>query len=270
MIYRHVQGVDVPALGLGTWLLRGAACREAIRDALEIGYRHVDTAQAYENEGAVGQGWTDAGFARDEVFITTKLQMNTTARKSVRDSVERSLEALRSEYVDLLLIHWPPTRGDVDEALDAMAALREEGKARLIGVSNFPSRLWLHAIDRAPVSINQVEYHPYLGQTRLLEVAREHDQLLTAYSPIAKGSVLRDPVLREIGEEHGKSPVQVALRWLLQQDRVLAVPKAASAAHRRANLDLFDFELTQHELNRISALDEGRRLIDPAWGPDWD
>jgi 2,5-diketo-D-gluconate reductase B len=265
-----IQGIEVPKLGLGTWQLTGRACAEAVRDALELGYRHVDTARAYGNEAQVGRGLRRAGVDRGEIFLTTKAWYDRLRAGQVREQLEGSLRDLGSDYVDLLLVHWPNPGVPLTETLGAMAQLREEGKARHLGVSNFPSRLVSKALELAPIVCDQVEYHPYLGQPALLELARERDLMLTAYSPLAHGAVPRDPALREIGEAHGKSPAQVVLRWLLDQPQVAAVPKASSHEHRAANLDIYDFELSDAERGRIAGLQRGLRTADPGWAPEWD
>ena len=243
---------------------------QGVRDALELGYRHIDTARAYENEAEVGRGMADGGVPREEIFLTTKLAHSRLRADQVREQLERSLRALATGYVDLLLIHWPNPAVPLEETLGAMAELREQGMTRHIGVSNFPAALLREALELAPVIADQVEYHPYLGQSELLELARERDVMITAYSPLARGEVLDDPVLRGIGDAHGKTPGQVALRWLLDQPRVSAVPKASSHENRQANLEIFDFELSEGERGRIAGLERGGRTIDPSWAPAWD
>jgi 2,5-diketo-D-gluconate reductase B len=265
-----VQGVEVPKLGLGTWQLAGAACEEAVRDALELGYHHIDTASAYGNEAHVGQGLHDSGRNRDEVFLTTKLWHTQLDAIGVHDQIEQSLRDLRTDYVDLLLIHWPNREVPIEETLGAMLEARDAGRVRHIGVSNFPSTLLREALDHAPLLCDQVEYHPYLGQPAVLELARERDLMVTAYSPLAQGRTLREPLLREIAGAHGKSPSQVVLRWLLDQPQVAAVPKASSHEHRAANLDVFDFELSDDERGAIAGLRRQERTIDPSWAPSWD
>jgi 2,5-diketo-D-gluconate reductase B len=265
-----VQGVTIPKLGLGTSQITGSDCVEAVRDALEFGYDHVDTARAYGNEAQVGQGLHDSGRNRDEIFITTKLWYAELSAAGVHDQLERSLRDLRTEYVDLLLIHWPNRDVPLAQTLNAMVEAREAGRVRHLGVANFPSALLREALEHAPLLCDQVEYHPLLGQPHVLEVARERDLMVTAYSPLAQGEALRDPVIREIAQVHGRSPAQVVLRWLLDQPNVGAIPKASSREHRRSNLEVFDFELTDEERGRIAGLERGRRTIDPSWGPEWD
>ena len=265
-----VQGVTIPKLGFGTWQITGSDCVAAVRDALELGYDHIDTARAYGNEAQVGQGLHDSGRNREEIFLTTKLWFDDLSAVGVHDQLEHSLRDLRTEFVDLLLIHWPNPRFPIAETLGAMVEARDAGRVRHLGVSNFPSALLREALEHAPLICDQVEYHPFLGQPKVLELARGHDLMVTAYSPLARGAALRDPVLREIGEAHGKSPSQVALRWLLDQPNVAAIPKASSREHIAANIDVYDIELSDEERGRIAGLERGHRTADPSWAPDWD
>jgi 2,5-diketo-D-gluconate reductase B len=268
---KEIQGTEVPALGLGTWMLEGRECREAVRDALEIGYRHLDTAQAYGNEEEVGRGLADSGVPRDEVWLTTKLWLENLDHDKAIESARGSLRRLGTDYVDLLLIHWPPTSDlPIAEPLRAMRRLQGDGLVRHIGVSNFPPSLLDQALDEAEIFCEQVEYHPFLAQDPLLQACEEWDLLLTAYSPLARGEVLEDETLREIGRRHGKGPAQVTLRWLLQQEQVAAVPKAASAEHRRSNFEVFDFELSLDEMEAIHGLARGERIVDPEFAPRWE
>jgi 2,5-diketo-D-gluconate reductase B len=267
----EVHGVRVPALGFGTWQLEGRAGYDGVRDALELGYRHIDTAQIYGNEAEVGRAIADSDVDRDEVFLTTKVWRSRATAEDVRTSTETSLDTLGVDHVDLLLIHWPAEEvAPVEETVEALDRMREEGRTRLIGVSNHPTDLLRRAIDTAPVATDQVEYHPFLSQDKVKGVLDEHGLFLTAYSPIAQGEVLSDPTLREIAEEHGKTPVQITLRWLLQQGGVAAIPRSSRREHIAANLDVFDVELADDEVERIAGLARGQRLIDPGFGPDWD
>ncbi|WP_336329856.1 aldo/keto reductase [Haloarcula sp. CGMCC 1.2071] len=251
----QVQGTSVPALGLGTWQLTGQSCRETVETALDMGYRHIDTAQAYGNERQVGLGMDAAAVDREDVFLTTKLDGSNRDERSVRRSTRESLNKLGTDYLDLLLIHWPntPWMASLSETLGAMNDLVEEGLVRHIGVSNFSPSLLDKArdISSAPIFTDQVQYHPYWDQRKLLDYCRIHDVLLTAYSPLARGGVLDDPALVQIGNKYGKSPAQVALRWLVQQEGVAAIPKASSREHLEANMAVFDFELTDAEMERI-------------------
>lgn len=270
MLYQYVQGERVPALGFGTYKLTGAACREAVEHALDLGYRHLDTAAIYGNEDEVGAGWTASGVEREDFFLTTKVWYDRLDAEGIEQSAHESLRRLRTDYVDLLLVHWPSATVPLEETLDAMFRLHDAGKVRQVGVSNFPPALLRRACTHGPIFCNQVEYHPYLSQSELIAEAEEHDLLLTAYSPLAKGRVNDDPVIREIADYHGKMPAQVTLRWLMQQPGVAAIPKAASARHRADNFDVFDFSLSDEEVERIGGLAHGLRLSNPAWAPDWD
>jgi 2,5-diketo-D-gluconate reductase B len=265
-----VQGVTIPKLGFGTWQITGSDCVVAVRDALELGYDHIDTARAYGNEQQVGQGLHDSGRNRDEVFLTTKLWYDDLSAVGVHDQLERSLRDLRTEYVDLLLIHWPNPDVPLAETLGAMREAQEAGRVRHLGVANFPSALLAEALEHAPIICDQIEYHPYLGQPHVLALARERDLMVTAYSPLARGELLHDPVINEIAAAHDATPAQVVLRWLLDQPNVAAIPKAASREHRAANLAVFELELSDDERARIAGLERGRRTANPSWAPDWD
>jgi 2,5-diketo-D-gluconate reductase B len=271
MIYLDVQGTRVPALGLGTWRLRGEDGRHAIEAALAIGYRHLDTAREYDNEAEVGRALRASGVPREDVFLTTKVWHDDLKYRAALRAVDRSLHHLRTDYVDLLLVHWPSEAVELEETLDAFQEARARGKARLIGVSNFPPALLEQALALVPdLACDQVEYHPFLGQDALLEVVRAHGLFLTAYSPIARGRVVHERAIQEIAAVHGKSAVQVTLRWLLQQERVAAIPRASSPEHLRANFEVFDFALAGEEMAALSALARGERLVDPAFAPAWE
>lgn len=270
MEYENIARERVPALGLGTWELTGEDCRKAVPVALDLGYRHIDTAQVYGNEGEIGDALAASDVDRDQLWITTKIWNDRLAAAAVRSSTEESLRKLRTDHVDLLLVHWPVEFGRIAETLEAVTALREEGKTRFIGVSNFSPRQFERAAELAPVVCNQVEYHPFLGQGEVLDTARKHDAVVTAYSPLARGAVLDDPVLGEIARDHDRNPVQVTLRWLLDQPGVVAVPKATGREHLAANMAIFDFELSEAERRRIDRLARGERIIDPdGFGTDW-
>ncbi len=266
----EVQGTRVPRLGFGTWQITGADAEEAVRDALEIGYRQIDTARAYENEMEVGAGIASSGVDRSEIFLTTKIFPGEFEPDDFKAAVEESLRALRTDFVDLLLLHWPDPDVPLERTLGAMVELEDAGKIRNLGLSNFPSGMLSEALEHAQVFCDQVEYHPFLGQDRLLELARERDVLVTAYSPLAHGKVPGDPTLTEIGEAHGKTAGQVALRWLLDQPLVSPIPKASSHERRVENFEVFDFRLSDEERARIDALPKDQRTGDPDFAPDWD
>jgi diketogulonate reductase-like aldo/keto reductase len=265
-----VQGVDVPALGYGTFMLSGDDCQRGVEHALRVGYRHVDTAQMYENEDRVGAALAGSDVEREEVFLATKVANDAHARDDVIRTTEESLRRLRTGYIDLLLIHWPVEEVPLEETLSAMRQVRDQDKVRHIGVSNFPPSLVREGMQHATIFCDQVEMHPYLGQRAVRQMAAEHDFLLTAYSPLARGEVLEDQTVREIAEAHGASPAQVALRWCIEQDHVAAIPKATAPERIEENFRALDLELSADEIARIDALDRGERTIDPPWAPDWE
>ena len=241
-----------------------------MRDALEIGYRQIDTARAYENEQEVGAGIASSGVDRSEIFLTTKIFPGEFEPEAFRAAAEESLRALRTDYLDLLLLHWPDPEVPIERTLGAMMELQEAGKIRRLGLSNYPAEMLAEALEHAPVFCDQVEYHPFLGQDRLVELARERDLLITAYSPLAHGKVPGHPELTEIAEAHGKTAGQVALRWLLDQPNVSPIPKASSHERRVENFEVFDFQLSDDERARIDALPKDARTGDPDFAPDWD
>jgi 2,5-diketo-D-gluconate reductase B len=253
--HQNIKGEIVPSLGLGTYRLTGETCVEAVGRALSMGYRHVDTAQMYGNEAEVGRGIRDSGVDRGEVFLTTKVWPSDYEHDRVVSTTRESLKKLHTEYVDLLLMHWPGEGGvPLGETLGAMRELQEGGSVRHVGVSNFSPALTEEAAEHVGVFCNQVEYHVYRAQDALLDQARRMDHLLVAYRPLSRGNVEKDATLREIGEAHNKTAAQVALRWLVQQEKVSAIPKATGEDHLRANLDVFDFGLTNEEMGRVSSL----------------
>jgi len=254
MEYQTIKGEKVPSLGLGTYRLTGETCVQSVERALSMGYRHVDTAQMYDNEGEVGRGIEGAGVDRGKIFLTTKVWPSDFAYDRVIRKTRESLKKLRTDYVDLLLMHWPGEGVPLEETLGAMRELQEDGSVLHVGVSNFSPSLVREAAEHAEIFCNQVQYYPYRNQGALLEQAREMDYLLTAYTPLSRGGVQDDATLKDIGEAHGKTATQVALRWLLQQDKVSAIPKATSEEHLSENLDVFGFELSDEEMRSISTL----------------
>ncbi|HJL18558.1 MAG TPA: aldo/keto reductase [Sandaracinaceae bacterium LLY-WYZ-13_1] len=269
MEYVDVGGARIPKIGLGTWQLTGEACRDVVEKAIAAGYRHIDTAQMYENEAKVGAAIAASGVDRDALWVTTKLGLDQVSADAVGRSTHDSLRRLGLDYVDLLLIHWPSEEVPLRETLGAMQRLQETGEVRHLGVSNFTPSLLEEARELAPIVCNQVEYHPFLSQDALRTLCDRHELMLTAYSPLARGEVAKNETLRAIGERHGKSAVQVGLRWLTQQKNVAAIPKTSDPDHLKANLEIFDFELDADDANRIAKLARGERLIDPSWAPEW-
>jgi len=252
--YQTIKDEKVPSLGLGTYRLTGEACVRAVERALAMGYRHVDTAQMYGNEAEVGRGIEDSVVGRGEIFLTTKVWPSDFAHDRVISKTRESLTKLRTDHVDLLLMHWPGDGIALGETLGAMRELQEEGSVLHIGVSNFSPSLVEEATEHAEVFCNQVQYHPYRSQDDLLGQAKQMDHLLTAYTPLSRGGVQDDATLKEIGEAHGKTATQVALRWLVQQEKVCAIPKATGEDHLGENLEVFDFELSEEEMDRVFSL----------------
>ncbi len=267
----EAHGARIPTIGLGTMTLKEDVCVQAVKTALQIGYRHLDTAAFYGNETENGEGLRRSGIKREEVFICTKVRQGDLMPDAFAKVLEQSLANLKLPYVDLLLIHWPSTEVPLDWALGEFAKLRKQGKTRTIGVSNFPTALLRQALGIVDdLAANQVEYHPYLSQRPLLELMRERDLVLIAHSPLARGAVLDDPVLQEIAQRRKLSVAQVALRWIVQQERVVAIPGAQNVEQLRENLRVLDFKLTNDEMAAISALARGTRIVDPKHGPAWD
>jgi 2,5-diketo-D-gluconate reductase B len=278
MIFVDMQGRKVPAIGYGTWDIRGADCERAIPMAIELGYRHIDTAQSYDNEAEVGRGWVASGLPRGDLFITTKVarvvggDVTGNSAKHVAKGVEASLGKLRTDYVDLLLVHWPSPDVPMAETLEAVGRLKAAGKARAIGVSNFTVAHMREAmkLSKSPIACNQVEYHLLLSQKPVLAYAREHGIAVTAYCPIARGKLVGNPAVERVAKKHGKTVSQIGLRWLLEQPGVLAIPKAGSRPHAHENISIFDFALDADDRRALDALPGGGRLVNPGWAPKWD
>ncbi len=264
------HGMRMPRIGLGTWPMKGAECQAAVESALALGYRHVDTAEMYGNEDAVGAGIAAAGLPRADVFLTTKIWWDKPNGSAIRRAVDASLARLATPYVDLLLIHWPSPDLDLPDALRALAAIRAEGRAKAIGVSNFPPRLLQRAIaEGVELACLQVECHLLLDQSKLLGITRAAGMTLTAYSPLAKGENLDLPAVRQVAAKHGATLAQVALAWLLAHDGVAMVPKAASPARQKENLGALALRLDAADLAALAALPKDRRFVNPSFAPDW-
>lgn len=265
-------GLAMPKLGLGTWQMRGSACTKAVLDALALGYRHIDTAQMYGNEAAIGAALAQGGVARAALHLTSKVWPDNLAPAALRRSLEQSLRDLRTPHVDLYLIHWPTPAMELAPALEALVRAREEGLVRAVGVSNFPVALMRRAVEDlgAPIACNQVEYHVLLDQSRVLDYARRHGIAVTAYAPLARGRLEQEPVLQGIARRHGATVAQVALKWLLDQDGVAAIPKASRPENQQANLDALKLTLDDEDRAAIAALPRQMRLVQPGWRVDWD
>lgn len=269
MEYIDARGAKVPALGFGTWQLSGETCYEAVRDALEIGYRHIDTARMYGNEEEVGRAIRDAGIDPRECFLATKLWRDELSADAVGPAVSSSLDRLGVDTIDLLMIHWPTDDVDLEETLGAMVDQQLAGRVKHLGVCNFTPSLLGEALGWAEIISLQVEYHPFLDQSELRAICQDEGLLMTAYSPLAQGRVADDPTLQEIAEAHGKTPTQVALRWLTLQPQVAAIPRSSKSFRRKENYGIWDLQLTDEDIARISSLAGGDRLVDPGFAPEW-
>lgn len=268
----EAHGARIPALGLGTWELSKRVCSRAVEQAIRLGYRHIDTAQIYANERDVGEGIRNSHIRRDQIFVTTKVWTTHFAPNDLLRSAKESLVKLRLSEVDLLLLHWPNPHVPLTETLGALAQARALGLTRHIGVSNFTVALINEAVAvcPAPLVCNQVEYHPFLDQQKVLAACAAHGMALVAYSPIARGNAKSSEILTRIGAAHGKSAAQVCLRWLIQQN-VAAIPRSSRLERLAQNIEVFDFELSDAEMNEIFALGSPKgRLTTTATAPAWD
>lgn len=258
----------IPSIGLGTWKLNGIECEKIIQQALEIGYRHIDTADLYQNHQAIGnaiQAWP-----REQIFLTTKLSIDDLLPDRVYDAASRFLRELKVDYLDLLLIHWPNPDVNLVDTLKAMCHLKEKGIIRFMGVSNFVrSHLESIAPYHFPILTNQIELHPYLQRRLLVKACKEMGIGITAYRPLAKGAFEEDLIMQKIGKKYGKTPSQITLRWLIQQD-FSVIPKASKLKHLKDNFDVFDFELSQVDMDEITNLDAGKRFCAPEGFPVYE
>jgi len=255
------DGNKIPALGLGTWQLTGETCVKAVRKAIELGYRHIDTAEIYGNQREIGRAIK--GFPREELFITSKVWTNHLRYEEVLGACEQTLRDLGTEYVDLYLIHWPSEEVPVRETLEAMGELKRRGMVRSVGVSNFEVGHLREAlrVARDLVVNNQIEFHPYRYPREVHEFCRREGIVVTAYSPLGRGRVLQDPVVREIAKKHARTPAQVCLRWALQKGAVV-IPKASSVEHLRENLRIFDWELSERDMRMLDALNRNLSVLE--------
>lgn len=249
----------MPVIGLGTWEINGQACTDSVMNALELGYRHIDTAHIYGNEKEVGKGILQSGINREEIFLTTKIATSNLTPGRILRTANESLERLATGYVDLLLIHWPTEAMNLRDCLETMFELKNQGLVKYVGVSNFEPLLFRKALEIGPVITNQVKFTPYHEEFENLKIAQEQKKIITAYSPLARGGIANDKILGKTGEKYGKTASQVTLRWLIQLENISVIPKARSQQHQKENLEIFDFELTVEEMETIKQL--SRKLI---------
>ena len=269
------HGTSMPRLGLGTMAHpEPAEAANLISYALTSGYRHIDTARKYGSEEWVGEGIKKSGIPRKDIWVTTKVTEDNAKADDFARSVEASLNAMQLDYVDLLLIHWPSRDIPLEETLSALARAKNDGYALNIGVSNFTVNLIDQAVKLCPekLFLNQFEYHAYINQSKVIEACKNHDLLMTCYVPLGRGKILQDPILKEIGDIHGKSIAQVGLRWLIQQEGTIVIPGARATPRIDENMNIFDFELSGEEMNMISKLQaNNHRAVNPeVRRPVWD
>jgi 2,5-diketo-D-gluconate reductase B len=268
----QTQDIALPRLGLGTFRLQGDACRVAVESALGLGYRHIDTAEMYGNEEAIGAAIAGSRVARSDLHVTTKVWNENLAPDAILRAFDTSLKKLRLDHVDLYLVHWPSRNMNLPAMFETLMKLKQEGRTRAIGVANFNIALLKTVVEeiKAPIACNQVEYHAMLDQTRLRKYLTAKSIPLVAYCPLAQGRVASDEVLAGIGRKHDASAAQVALKWLLDQDGVAAIPKASRAESQQANLDALKLRLDDDDRKAIAALPKDKRCVNPAFGPAWD
>ena len=264
----------IPIIGLGTWDLRGRTCARMVEQALRLGYRHVDTAEMYDNEREVGEGLRACGLGRAEAFITTKVSPSHFAARDLERAAKESLSRLRLSEVDLLLLHWPNPQIPLRETLGALCKVKRDGLARHIGVSNFTVKLLEEAVrlSTEPLVCNQIECHPFLDQSKVIAACRNHDMAVVAYSPIARGSARNDKLLARIGAAHGKTAAQVCLRYLAQQD-IVVIPRTSKEQRLSENAAIFDFALSAAEMREITGLaHRDGRIVDWSYSgrSQWD
>jgi len=272
----ETNGARIPAIGLGTMTLKEQACIDAVKTALRLGYRHIDTAERYGNEEWVGeglhQGLAATGLQRENVFVTTKVYHDKLAAADFERSFDDSLKKLRLPWVDLLLIHWPNPAVPLAETIGVLCKAKREGRARHVGVANFTTALIAEAVKLSsePLVTNQIEVHPFLDQSKVIAASRKHGLSVTAYCPIARGKIPGNEVLERIGKAHGKSAAQISLRYLVQQG-IIPIPRSANPDHLAANLAVFDFKLSDAEMAEIGKLKRpDGRVVNPPHAPKWD
>jgi diketogulonate reductase-like aldo/keto reductase len=274
MQFVTAHGAKIPAIGFGTWPMRGRECVRAVVAALQAGYRHVDTAAGYANEQDVGEAIRSASIRRDEIFVTTKIGPSDLAEGDMQRAVAASLRKLGMDHVDLILIHWPSRTLPVADTIRPLNDVKRRGMASHIGVSNFTTTLLAEAWEATdePIAVNQCEYHPRLNQDKVIGACRARGMAFTSYSPIGRGDALGEPVVQRIAERLHRTAAQVVLRWHIQQDGVIAIPKSAHPERIRENFGVFDFALEADDMAAISGLAQpnGRILLARDIGPEWD
>jgi 2,5-diketo-D-gluconate reductase B len=268
----QTQGISLPRLGLGTYRMQGEVCRAAVESALALGYRHIDTAEMYGNEEAIGAAVAASGVPRADLHVTTKVWHENLAPDAIRRALDTSLGKLGLDHVDLYLVHWPSRSMNLPAVMETLMKLKEQGRTRALGVANFTVALLKQAVEeiKAPIACNQVEYHVMLDQTKVKAYLSANSIPLVAYCPLAQGRAAADETLIAIGRKHHASAAQIALKWLLEQDGVAAIPKASRAESQKANLDALSVKLDDDDRKAIAALAKDQRFVSPGFGPAWD
>jgi 2,5-diketo-D-gluconate reductase B len=268
----QTQGISLPRLGLGTFRMQGDVCRAAVESALGLGYRHIDTAEMYGNEDAIGAAIAASRVARGDLHVTTKVWNENLAPDAIRRAFDTSLKKLKLDQVDLYLVHWPAKNMNLPAMFETLLKLKQEGRTRAIGVANFNIALLKTVVVeiKAPIACNQVEYHVMLDQTPLRKYLTAKSIPLVAYCPLAQGRAASDETLMAIGRKHHASAAQVALKWLLDQDGVAAIPKASRSESQQANLDALKLKLDNEDSKAIAALPKNKRCVSPGFAPAWD
>jgi 2,5-diketo-D-gluconate reductase B len=268
----QTQGISLPRLGLGTFRMQGEVCRAAVESALALGYRHIDTAEMYGNEDAVGAAIAASRVARGDLHVTTKVWHENLAPEAIRRAFDASLKKLKLDHVDLYLVHWPSNNMNLPAIFETLLKLKGEGRTRAIGVANFNIALMKTVVEqiKAPVACNQIEYHVMLDQTPMRKYLAAKSIPLVAYAPLAQGRAASDETLISIGRKHNASAAQVALKWLLDQDGVAAIPKASRRESQQANLDALKLKLDDEDRKAIAALPKDKRFVNPGFAPAWD
>ncbi|MFO7794319.1 MAG: aldo/keto reductase [Candidatus Nanohaloarchaea archaeon] len=253
-------------LGLGTWQNKEESCAKSVKQALNMGYKHIDTAQIYENEDQVGKGIENADVSREDFFLASKVWIDQLNKEDIIKSTEESLEKLGTDYVNLMYIHWPAGEYSPEETFEGFKQLKERGLIENIGVSNFTVKQMKEAMEHAEIFANQVEMHPLLPQEELLQACKENDIELVAYSPLARGEVFSVEEIQEVAEKHGVSEAQVSLAWVIEKGAT-PIPKASSEDHIRDNLEALEVELDNEDIQKIDSIDREERMVDPEFGP---
>ncbi|MBD3300108.1 MAG: aldo/keto reductase [Candidatus Moranbacteria bacterium] len=263
------NGKKIPQLGFGTWQLTGETCQKSVEKALEIGYRHIDTAEMYENQKEIAKAVKNSGLKREDLFITSKVWFENLEKSSLIDALKKTLEDLQTDYLDLYLIHWPNRKADMKESLLLMEAMKDKNFIKSVGVSNFTvNHLKDVMVEDVEIVNNQVEFHPSLNQKELKEFCDQKDIVITAYSPIAQGRDLEIELIKELAQKYEKTPGQITLAWLLNKNMV-AIPRSSNEKHIKENFLAKDIKLEQEDIYKIDNLDIKKRLIEPGFA-DFD